>query len=406
MSDQALSGVKVLDLTWYISGPYCAKLLADYGADVLKVERPGEGDPARKMGPFFKDDPHPEKSGLFLYLNTNKKGITLDLKSSFGKDVIRELVKDVDILVESFSPGVMDRLGLSHDDLEKVNPRLVFTSISNFGQFGPYRDYKASELIIYGMGGAMNESGLPDREPLKKATGTPVLFSAGNMAALAAMIGLYQAKTDGIGQLIDFSLMEAQMESVDRRMSQLLAYQYNNEITNRSDVRARPVYPAGLYPCKDGWWAITAIGVEWPAVGKMMGMPEMTDDPRWSNMVAQVTPGHREEFMAIFIPWCLEHTKKECVDAGQAAGANCGPINTMEEVLDDPHLRERGFWAEIDHPFTGKLTYPGRPFPAEDMPWLIRRPAPLLGQHNEEIYCGKLGYSKKDLVKLKETGCI
>jgi len=178
MINQPLSGVKVLDLSWYISGPYCTKLLADYGADVLKVEMPGEGDPARKLGPFFKDDPHPEKSGLFLYLNTNKKGITLNLKSSWGNDVIKELVKDVDILVESFSPDVMERLGLSYEDLEKINPRLLFTSISNFGQFGPYRDYKASELIIYGMGGAMNESGLPDREPLKKATGTPVLFSA------------------------------------------------------------------------------------------------------------------------------------------------------------------------------------------------------------------------------------
>jgi crotonobetainyl-CoA:carnitine CoA-transferase CaiB-like acyl-CoA transferase len=406
MNEQALSEVKVLDLTWCISGPYCTKLLADYGAKVLKVERPGYGDPARKMGPFFKDDPHPEKSGLFLYLNTNKRGITLDLKSNWGKDVIKELIKDVDVLVESFSPGVMGRLGLSYEDLEEINPRLVFTSISNFGQFGPYRDYKASELIIYGMGGAMNEEGLPDREPLKKATGTPILFSAGNMAALAVMIALYQAKVAGIGQQIDFSLMEAQMESVDRRMSCLLAYAYNNEITNRSDVRARPVYPVGTYPCKDGWWGMNAMGIQWHTVGKMMGMPELIDDPRWNNMIVQTMPGHREEFMAIFIPWCLEHTKKECVEAAQMAQANCSPMNTMEEVVNDSHLRERGFWTEIDHPVTGKLTYPGRPFLAKDMPWLIRRPAPLLGQHNEEIYCGKLGYSKKDLVKLKETGCI
>lgn len=406
MGEQPLSGVKVLDLTWYIAGPYCTKMLADYGADVVKVERPGGGDPARKMGPFFKDDPHPEKSGLFLYLNTNKRGITLNLRSSWGKGVIKEMVKDVDILVESFSPGVMEGVGLSYEELEKINPRLVMASISNFGQTGPYRDYRASELIIYGMGGAMNESGLPDREPLRKATGTPVLFSTGNMAALATMIALYQAKVDGIGQQIDFSLMESQMESVDRRMSCLLAYAYNNEITNRSDVRARPVYPAGTYPCKDGWWGMTATGVQWPAAGKMLGMPEMIDDPRWNNMVVQTMPGHREEFMAIFIPWSLEHTNKECVEAAQAAGANCSPMNTMEEVVNDPHLRERGFWAEIDHPFTGRLTYPSGPILAEDMPWIMRRPAPLLGQHNDEVYCEKLGYGNNDLVKLEETGCI
>jgi crotonobetainyl-CoA:carnitine CoA-transferase CaiB-like acyl-CoA transferase len=405
MGQQALSGVNVLDLTWHIAGPFCTKLLADYGADVLKVERPG-GDPARTMRPFFEDDAHPEKSGLFLYLNTNKKGITLNLKSSWGRKAVRELVREADVIVENFSPGVMQRLGLSYEELEKLNPKLVMTSISNFGQDGPYRDYKASDLIIYGMGGAMNEAGLPDREPLKKATGTPALFSMGSMAALATMTGLYQAKAGGIGQQVDLSLMEAQMESVDRRMSCLLAYAYNHEITNRSDVRARPVYPAGTYPCEDGWWGLTATALQWPAAGKMMGKPEIAEDPRWSNMIVQTTPGHREEFMAIFIPWSLEHTKKECVEAAQAAGANCGPMNTMAEVVNDPHLRDRGFWAEIDHPVTGRLTYPGRPVLAEDMPWVARRPAPLLGQHNEEIYCDRLGHSRADLVKLKETGCI
>ena len=406
MPEQALANVKVLDLTWYITGSYCTKLLADYGADVVKVEKPGEGEPARRIGPFFKDDPHPEKSGLFLYLNTNKKGITLNLKSGWGKDIIKELVKDVDILVESFSPGVMGRLGLNYEELEKINPKLVMTSISNFGQSGPYRDYKASELIIYGMGGSMNDSGLPDREPLKKATGTPILFSTGNMAALATMIALYQAKTDGTGQQIDFSLMEAQMESIDRRMSQLVAYQYNNEITPRSDRRARQVHPVGTYPCKDGWWDISAGGIQWPAVGKMMGMPELTDDPRWNNMAAWLEEGRADEFLTIFLPWSLEHTKEECVELGQTAEANCAPLNNMEEVLNDPQFKQRGFWAEIEHPMTGRLTYPGRPILAQDMPWVIRRPAPLLGQHNEEIYCDRLGHSKRELVKLREADCI
>jgi crotonobetainyl-CoA:carnitine CoA-transferase CaiB-like acyl-CoA transferase len=404
MASQALSDVKVLDLTWYISGPYCTKLLADYGADVIKVEKPGEGDPARRMGPFFQDDPHPEKSGLFLYLNNNKKGITLNLKSEWGRRVIKELVRDVDILVESFRPGVMERQGLDYEVLEEVNPKLVVTSISNFGQTGPYRDYKASEIIMYGMGGAMNSTGLPEREPLKKGAGTPVLFSAGNMAALATMIALYAAKTQGIGQQVDISLFEAQLGSIDRRISQLIAYQYNNEITPRTDPRATRLFPVGIHPAKDGNWDIAAVGSQWPAVSKMMNMPELLE--KWPTIMAQMQPGAKEEFDAIFIPWCFEHTKKELVELGQKAGALCGPLATTEELLQDPHFRERGSWAEVDHPMMGKVTCPGAPFKAEEMPWMIRCPAPLLGQHNEEVYCDKLGYAKQDLVTLRQAGVI
>ncbi|RLC69697.1 MAG: hypothetical protein DRI26_08580 [Chloroflexi bacterium] len=203
MAQQVLSDVKVLDLTWYIAGPYCTKLLADYGADVIKVERPGEGDPARKMGPFFQDDPHPEKSGLFLHLNTNKKSITLNLKSDWGRRIIKELVKGVDILVESFRPGVMARLRLDYETLEKINPKLVMTSISNFGQTGPYRDFKASEIIIYGMGGAMNQTGLTEREPLKKGLNV-IQYQGGTMAAIATMMALLLAD-EGIGQHVDVS---------------------------------------------------------------------------------------------------------------------------------------------------------------------------------------------------------
>jgi len=405
MKEQALSDVRVLDLTWHIAGPYCTKLLADYGADVIKVERPGEGDLSRSMGPFFKDDPHPEKSGLFLFCNTNKKSITLNLKSARGKKVIEELVSEVDVVVESFRPGVLERLGLGYHALERINPGLVMTSVSNFGETGPYRDFKASDLILYGMGGAMNPCGLPDREPTKKAL-TAVLFSCGSTAALATMLALYASKIQGLGQHVDFSLFEAQAGSIDRRMSNLVAYAYNQEITPKEDPRERYGFPLGVQPCADGHWEVTGIGTLWPSVGKMMGMPDLVNDPRFNTPVAQLKPGHREEFYAVFIPWCFEHTKRECVEMGQKAGVLCGPLANMEEVLNDPHFRDRKFWAEIEHPFTGKLTYPGRPIYAEDMPWVIRRPAPLLGEHNEEVYCERLGYSRQDLVKLREAGIV
>jgi len=399
MADQPLSDIKVLDLTWYIAGPYCTKLLADYGADVIKVERPGEGDPARKLGPFFKDDPHPEKSGLFLHLNTNKKSITLDLKSEWGKRVIKELVREVDVLVEGFSPRVIPSLGLDYETLEHINPRLVMTSISSFGQTGPYRDFKASELIIYGMGGAMFCNGLPEEPPLKKGLRVTE-FQGGIMAAVATMMALLLARETGVGQHVDVSLMETQLGTIDRRMSQLLSYQYNKAVTYREDPLARRGFPFGIYPCDDGYFELAAVGALWPAVGKMMDMPELIEDPRFSDVLAQQTPGHREQFDEIWYPWIMTHTKKEIVAKGQEAGALCGPLVTMEEVLNDAHFRERGFFQEIDHPMTGKITYPGPPINTAQMPWVIRSPAPLLGQHNEEIY-GQPRYSNRDLVEPK-----
>lgn len=403
VAEQALSDVKVLDLTWYIAGPYCTKLLADYGADVIKVERPGTGDRARTMGPFLGDDPHPEKSGLFLHLNTNKRSITLNLKTDTGRKLFKELAKDVDVLVENFSPHVMPSLGLGYEELEKLNPRLVMTSISNFGQTGPYRDYKASELIIYGMGGDMYFAGVPDREPMKKG-GRVVEYQGGIHAACATMVALFMAREQGIGQHVDVSLMETQMASIDRRMSHLIDYQYNGPRLQRLYPGSRLAIPvSGIYPCKDGYFAFVGGMAFLPRVCKMIGRPELAEV--YGKPEAQTDPAKKEEFEAILIPWLLEHTKKECTEAGQAVGELCGPVNNTEDLFKDPHWRARGYWEEVNHPVAGRLTYPGAPAKMLGSPWQIRRPAPLLGQHNEEVY-GALGYSRDDLVELRDSGVI
>jgi len=403
--EKALSDVKVLDLTHHIAGPYCTKLLADHGADVLKVEKPGEGDPARRMGPFLEDDPHSEKSGLFLHLNTSKRGITLNLKSETGGKTLRELVRGVDILVENFSPRVIPSLGLEYEKLENLNPGLVMTSISNFGQTGPYRDFKASELILYGMGGAMNDTGVLDRYPLKKG-GRVVQYQAGTIAAVATMLALLASRAQGIGQHVDVSIYESQMGTIDRRMSQLLTYQYNREISYRMDPgEERPGFPYGIYPCKDGFFELIGGFVFWPRIAQMIGRPDLATDPGFSTVEGQRNPENLERFDLIWYPWLAEHTKQEIIEAGQAAGVLCGPINTSEDLLNDPHWQARDFWAELDHPATGKLTYPGAPFKMGETPWQVSRPAPLLGQHNEEVY-GELGYSKEDLVRLREAGVI
>jgi crotonobetainyl-CoA:carnitine CoA-transferase CaiB-like acyl-CoA transferase len=401
MAEQALADVKVLDLSWHIAGPYCTKLLADYGADVIKVERPGAGDPSRRMGPFFGDDPHLEKSGLFLYLNANKRGITLNLKSEAGRRIIRDLVAEVDILVESYSPRVMPGLGLGFENLEKINPRLVMTSISNFGQTGPYRDFKASEVILYGMGGNMCSTGLGEAEPVKKG-GNLVQYGGGTMAAVATMIALHGAETQDGGNHVDISLMEVQMGSIERRMSELLAYQYNNELTPRSDIAGLLQYPFGVFPCKDGYVDVAA-GFLWiDRLERVLRMPLME---RFGG-TNQFDLERREEFFSrVWYPWAMERTKKEIVEECQKGRVLSAPVNTAADLLEEEQLRGRGFWVEIDHPVVGKLTYPGGAIKSEELPRVPGRPAPLLGQHNNEVY-GGMGYSVAEITKMRELGVI
>jgi crotonobetainyl-CoA:carnitine CoA-transferase CaiB-like acyl-CoA transferase len=403
MNEKGLDGVRVLDLTWHIAGPYCTKYLADAGADVIKVERPDSGDPARRMAPFFKDDPHPEKSGLFLHLNTNKRGVTLNLKSETGKIIFREMVKEADILVESFRPHVMHGLGLGYEELEKINPRLVMTSITSFGQTGPYKEYKATDMTIYGMGGAMFWTGHPDRPPVRLG-GTVISYQVGVMAAVATMTALYGTEKRGRGEQVDISAFETIRGHIDRAGTDLIAYQYCGDYDVRSATTSS-MYPQGVQPCKDGYIDISGSGVVFfPRTARMLGKPELKD--KYGSREAQVNPELREEFYNdIYRPWLRERTRREIWAAAQKANLLSGPIFSSRDLLEDPHYAERKYWKEVDHPMTGKVLYPGAPYRAEEMPWDVRRPAPLLGQHNEEVY-GALGYHREDLVKLKENGVI
>jgi len=405
MEEQALSGVRVLDLTRHIAGPYSTKLLADYGADVIKVEEPGTGDIARRMGPFFKDEPHPEKSGLFLHLNTNKKGITLNLKSQTGRKIFFKLVEESDIVVESFEPRVMPSLGLGYDELAKVNPRLVMTSISNFGQSGPYRDFKASELILYGMGGAMYPCGLPEREPQKLA-GSFVLYQAGIAAANATMAALFVSELQEEGQHIDFAITEAIASGVDRLHTNLVAYSFNKEIQPRTAIL--PSYPPGTgpYPCQDGYVDLVLMSTRYlERTRNFLGRPEFLEDPKWDDPNLASNLELRDEFIPFYIGWLGDKTRKEVVELAQKNGILGAPLNTMEDVFNDPHFNERKTFIEIDHPVTGPLKYATRPFRMSESPWKLRRPAPLLGEHNGEVY-GDIGYSREALVQLKQSGIV
>ncbi|MBE0479825.1 MAG: CoA transferase [Dehalococcoidia bacterium] len=406
MFDQALSGIRVLDLTWHIAGPYCTKLLADYGADVVKIERPGGGDPARKMGPFLNDEPHPEKSGLFLHLNTNKKGVTLNLKPQTGKKIFQELVKDSDIVVENFSPRVMPGLGLDYQALKEINPDLVMVSISNFGQTGPYRDFKAAEIVEYAMGGEMYSTGIAGREPLKLG-GNVVQYQAGNIAAIAAMGAFLGKEFNGDGQHVDVSIMETQAGTADRRIIYLLGYSCAGVITTRwpppREAVRMVILPQGVYPCRNGFVNTLSLPQWWPRYLEAMHMPELKDDPRFQNIFS-VEAGL--EFDAIWYDWLADHDKEELFEIFLNAKIASAPVNSPGDLIQSPHLKAREYFTDIEHPAAGKITYPGAPFKLTGSPATNRYPAPLLGQHNEEIYCEGLGYSRDDLVKLRESGII
>ena len=402
----ALDGVKVVDLTHYIAGPYCTKLLADYGADVVKVERPDGGDPARRLGPFFHDEPHLEGSGLFLHLNTNKQSMTLNLKSEAGRKVLLELVRDADILVENFAPRVMPSFGLAYENLEALNPRLVMTSISNFGQTGPYRDYKMSEITMYALGGTMYSTGEADREPVKLALTAEQIF-AGMVSATATMGAFMGAALHGTGQHVDLSLMEIMAGNQDRGVQAHTNFQYTGTIAGRTGGGAgRNILPSGVYPCADGYVQLFALQPVWDRVCLMIDRPDLISDPYFTapeNFTGN--PAVKGEFDAILLEWLFARTKQEIMVKAQSVGYFCGAINTMEDVFNDEHLQARDYFVEVDHPYTGPLRYPGPQFKMAETPLTPGR-APLLGEHTADVLCGRLGYTKDDIVRLRAQGAI
>jgi len=405
MPEQALSDIKILDFTQHVAGPYCTKLMAGQGADVIKVERPDIGDVARRLGPYPKDVPHRERSGLFLHLNTNKRSVTLDLTMDAGRNIALQLAAEADVVVESFRPGTMAAFGLEYGSLKAVNPNLVVTSISNFGQTGPYRDFRGSDIIFYAMGGEMTGTGLADREPIKLGHNV-ILYQAGATASVATMGALFLAGDldGGLGQHVDVSLMETQVGSIDRRMSTLIAYQYTGETSSRESLGGSS-YPNGIFPCENGYFAIAGGRVYFPRSVRMMGSPESLQDPKWYTAQAQSDPGLKDEFEQIFYPWILSRSKEQAWAEAQGARVLSAPLNTMEDLASEPFFNARGVFDQVDNPEAGSMKQPGRPFNMSETPSPGSRPAPILGQHNQEVLT-HLGYTNQEIACLREMGAI
>ena len=401
MGEQAFSNLRILDCTSGVAGPYCTKLLADFGAEVIKIENPEGGDITRSIGPFLKDEPDPEKSATFFYLNTNKKSITLNLESEEGVQIFKELVRTAAVLVESFRPGRMTELGLDSDILKKINPRLNITSISAFGQTGPYRDYEATNFTLYGMGGAMYTQ-RPGTKPMERPVvegGYQAEYTTGVLSYIATVAALINQGSSGSSASIDISAMECVASTL---MGHVAEYSYLG-LSRRTSPFAIHGYPIGYsVPCKDGWISLTpGIGGA-PNIAFLIGQPQIQDEPLLADTRTRMA--EPERFDSLITPWLKERGKWEITKEAQELRLAFTPVLSPEELFEDEQIKAREFFARTDHPVIGEVTYPGAPARLSESPWQAGK-APLLGEHNGAVY-GEIGYPAESLAGLKNKGII
>jgi crotonobetainyl-CoA:carnitine CoA-transferase CaiB-like acyl-CoA transferase len=398
-----LEGWRVLDLTQGITGPYVTKLYSDYGADVIKVERPGIGDVSRRMGPFPGDDPHPEKSGMFLTLNTGKRGVTLDLTTRTGRELLLALSGSCDLIIESYRPGTLEGFGLPPERLAEASSAAL-VRISNFGQTGPRREFAADDLIEYAAAGVFQVTGLPDREPVALGLYTS-LFLAGAICAPLALGAMDAADRDKEQEVVDFSIQEALAGTMDRGGTNLVSYQYTGSLMierRAANVNGTPL-PNGVYRCADGYVQVSTNVIWFSRFCRVIGRPEwITDERMTSNLNNPDAIGTEVE--AAFLDWLKPRTKQQAMEEAQAQGWPLSALNTPADVLRDPHMRERGFFVTVDHPQAGTIELPGLALRFSGTPGELRRP-PLLGEHNLQVF-GELGYPPPDVAALRTQNVI
>ena len=398
-SEGLLSGYRVLDLSTGVAGPYATKLMASLGAEVVKIESPDGGDESRREGPFPDDVPHPEKSALFLYLNTSKKGVTLDLGSLTGQAILKRLASQADVLVESFPPSEAASLGLEYEALQQVNPGLVVTSVTDFGLTGPYSNHSMKTLNHYAYGGLMYITGKPEKEPLQMGPRVPE-YGTGQNAFVATLSALWHRESTGEGQRVDISVAEYSASILENALTM---YSYTRHKVMRSGHRGYGRAAWGMYPCKDGYVGVIAGPAHrWPAMAELMEEPRLNEERFTTLRGRQV---NADELEALMEPWLMKNTKREIFEKAQEMGIAFAYVASPGEIYSWEHLWERDYFVSIEHPEAGALDYPGPPFQPEGVPFHWA-PAPLLGEHNREIYCDRLGYSTEELVRLRSADVI
>jgi len=402
-SKGALAGIRVLDLGQMVSAPYCAKLFADYGADVIKVELP-DGDAARRAGPFPGDLPHPEKSGLYFFHNTSKRGITCDVGRPEGRSLFLRLLQWADVLIENNLPRQMHAWGLDYPSLAAANPDLVVISITPFGQSGPYSGWNGYDLNAFHLSGASSRyCGRPGEMPLEHGTFSADYFGAVTGAAwgMAAVFGRTLA---GGGQLVDVSCAEAVAAAFVGGQN-IGGYAQDGHFDKRTGVGMPQGAPATILPCRDGHvWMLALEPGQWNGLRKVMGNPEWAELEIFQSMLARAQ--NADVIYSFITEWTLQHDKMEIMEKCQAAGCPVTAVFTIAEAAEQPHLKARDFFVDVEHPELGRLRNLGAPFRLPASPAGPCRPAPLLGQHNDEVYGGVLGIDVAERARLAALGIL
>ena len=395
MTDGALSSLKVLEYGDFISAAYCTKLMADLGADVIKIEPPVEGDRSRRQGPFPDDIPHLERSGLFLFLNTNKRGITLDPTTSNGRSIFMELVEWADIVVTNHKPSYLEQHGLDYPVLEKVNPLVNMVSITVFGYNTPNRDWQGNALVASAASGLSNYIGDEDKSPLS----FPYCFldfQAGCHGAMTALLAGRVSRLGGRGQHAWISTVEVAGTILGG--APLFQYVFQGQSRLRKGTHFDAFYPWEVVACKDGYFeTITMVDAQWNAFVELLGNPSWKDDERFKDR--WLATQWVEELDAYWHPWFKERHKADLTRLFHQKRISFQPINDIAEVVESDQLEAREFWVSVQHPIQGRYKTLGAPYKLSQTPWHIRRPPPLLGQHNHEVFVDLLGKQRQKTAK-------
>lgn len=389
----ALSGLRVIDLTRVLAGPFCTMMLADMGAEVIKVEEPGKGDDSRHFAPFRNGE-----SAYYMNLNRNKKGVTLNLKK--GRDIFIELVKTADVLVENYRPGTMDRLGLGYETLKKINPRLVYGAVSGFGDTGPYRLRPGYDIIGQAMGGLMSTTGWPGGEPTRTGTAMGDVL-AGLSVTIGILAALRHRDQTGCGQKVDVALVDSVVASLEV-ITQI--YLTDGHIPERIGNRYESTYPYDSFKANDGDVVVGAANDKlWQLVCQVIEQPDLQNDERFDTNPKRVQ--RHTEIKPIIEAWTKAHSVDEIVDRMLAAGVPVAPINTIDRLVTDPHIAvAREMFVDVEHPKAGVLKLTGAHIKLTETPPAIRTPSPELGQHNGEVFGSLLGMVSSDIEKLTQDG--
>jgi len=389
-----LSHIKVIDLTRFVSGPFCTLQLADMGAEVIKIETPGRGDETRYQGTILKGE-----SWYFIGMNRNKKSLTLDLKPREGKEIFRRLAEKSDVVVENFRPGVMGNLGFDYEALRKINPGIVYCGISGFGKDGPHALRPAFDFIAQGVSGFMSITGFPDREPVR--TGIPISDSvAGIYAAFGILAALIARQETGRGQEVQTSLVDAMVSVLSFQADR---YFGKGEIAQREGNDHPVASPYGTFRAQDGYINIAPAGDPmWERLAQALGLQALFNDPRFKTN--DLRRQNRKELNAIINEITSKRPMAEWIEFLNKEGVPCGPINNLAQTFEDPQVRHQEMVLDLEQP-SGKVKTLGFPLKLSHTPAKIRRPAPQLGQHTEEILA-ELGFPKEKIKELKEKNVI